>query len=62
MRDKTRIDSICNKLAEIWKSKCPDWRLAQLFCNLQKAYESDLFYDEDDKLIVKLEAMLGEDC
>lgn len=59
MRDPNRINVICEKLAELW-ALVPDWRLGQLFNNLQRAERSDLFYMEDDKLIDRLRAMLTE--
>ena len=35
--------------------KVPDWRLGQLFCNLQSAAGNDLFYVEDDEFVELLE-------
>lgn len=57
MRDASRIDVVCDELKKIWK-RVPDWRLMQLFCNLQKACGSDLFYAEDDRLIELLDRYL----
>ena len=50
MRDPNRIDTILKQLGDIWK-QVPDWRLGQLFCNLQRYEDSDLFFYEDQKLI-----------
>ena len=50
MRDINRIDDVLKTLSECWK-KYPDWRLGQLFCNLQRAAGQDLFYLEDDQMI-----------
>jgi len=58
MRDIKRIDKICELLAEYWKI-VPDWRLSQLFCNLQRFAGNDLFYYEDDELMSKLSEMLS---
>lgn len=50
MRDPKRIDKVLAALKESWE-KVPDWRLTQLFCNLQSAAGNDLFYVEDDKFV-----------
>ena len=50
MRNIKRIDNVLAALKENWE-KVPDWRLGQLFCNLQSAAGNDLFYVEDDKFI-----------
>ena len=50
MRDISRIDDVLKTLGKCWK-KYPDWRLGQLFCNLQRAAGQDLFYLEDDQMI-----------
>lgn len=50
MRDPDRINDVLTVLKECWK-KYPDWRLGQLFCNLQRATGTDLFYIEDNKMI-----------
>ena len=34
MRDKARIRVFCDKLADIWESKCPDWRFGQMMMNV----------------------------
>ena len=54
MRDINRIDEVLAALKENWE-KVPDWRLGQLFCNLQSAAGNDLFYVEDDKFVELLE-------
>lgn len=59
MRDPGRIYKICNALAEQW-SRVPDWRLAQLFDNLQRYNDSDLFYEEDEEIIEMLKIMLDK--
>ena len=61
MRDVNRIDKICNELATIWK-EIPDWRLGQLFVNLQRWEGYDLFFLEDEDLIQELkDFILGEE-
>lgn len=50
MRNPDRIDKVLEVLGACWK-KYPDWRLGQLFCNLQRATGTDLFYLEDNKMI-----------
>ena len=47
MRDPNRIYKVCYALAEQW-SRVPDWRLTQLFNNLQRYDDSDLFYLEEE--------------
>jgi len=53
-----RIYPFCNKLAQLWLTKCPDWRFSQLVCNF---LESDLFndkisfYTEDEEFLTLLE-------
>ena len=51
MRDPARIDRICGKLAEAWKT-VPDWRLMQFICNIQRDFGSDCFYKEDEQIEV----------
>ena len=50
VRDPNRIDIILKQLGDVWK-QVPDWRLGQLFCNLQRYEDSDLFFYEDQELI-----------
>lgn len=54
MRDVNRIDGMCARLAEAWK-QLPDWRLAQLLCNVQRALKSDGFYMEDEDFMSVVE-------
>ena len=58
MRSPDRIDNILRKLGDLWK-RVPDWRLGQLFNNVQKAEDDDLFYYEDDDLIDIIEDFLN---
>ncbi len=59
MRDINRIDEILADLGEQWK-RIPDWRLGQLFNNLQRYENSDLFYIEDKKFITELKKFLDD--
>ena len=55
MRDPNRIYKFCNQLAEIWTTKCPDWRFGQLIENFKRYIGvQDLFFIEDDKLEEKI--------
>jgi hypothetical protein len=59
MRDPNRIYKICHALAEQW-SRVPDWRLTQLFNNLQRYDDSDLYYLEEDEFLERLKIMLDK--
>ena len=56
MRRKDRIDSIINRLEDIWL-EFPDLRLGQLLLNVSK--DPELYYLEDETLIEKLEGFYG---
>ena len=58
MRDPNRIDGILEELKELWK-KVPDWRLSQLFCNVQRNEGYDQYYYEDEELINAIKNFLG---
>ena len=51
MRNTKRIKKFCNELANIWETKCPDWRFFQLISNVSSSIKSDPFFIEDDKAI-----------
>ena len=55
MRDKKRIKPFCDKLAEIWESKCPDWRFGQFMVNVLGSQTRDPFFPEDDEMIELIE-------
>lgn len=59
MRDINRIDKILAEISDEWK-RVPDWRLGQLFNNLQRYKQSDLFYVEDDKFVLILKEFLDD--
>ncbi len=58
MRDANRIDQVLKEIGEEWK-KIPDWRLGQLFVNLQSWTGHDMFYYEDDRLINALKQFIS---
>lgn len=51
MRDIRRINKVLLEIRNLWEDNVPDWRLTQLFCNLQDYKGSDLFYVEDEELV-----------
>lgn len=54
MRDIKRIRKFCNELADIWETKCPDWRFSQLVLNVMesdKMSSTTPFYVEDDEMM-----------
>lgn len=54
MRDPNRIYKFCSQLAEIWATKCPDWRFGQLVLNIMESSEVNKhipFYIEDDEMM-----------
>lgn len=54
MRDIKRIRQFCNELADIWETKCPDWRFSQLVLNVMESDEMENtipFYVEDDEMM-----------
>lgn len=50
MRDLSRIDCVLAEIKTVWQ-KVPDWRFMQLMCNLQRMFDSDMFYIEDDRFV-----------
>lgn len=56
MRDPKRIDDFCNKLAEIWKKNCSDWRFSQLIINVFGSFTFDPWFYEEDKMMECIEA------
>lgn len=59
MRDTERIDKILAAIGKEWK-KVPDWRLGQLFCNLQRFVGSDMFYKEDEDFVKALQTYFND--
>ena len=58
MRDVNRIDKILTEVGDLWK-QIPDWRLGQLFVNLQRFEGHDLFYYEDERLVAALKQFIN---
>ncbi|MDX1279448.1 hypothetical protein [Oceanihabitans sediminis] len=63
-RDPKRIEEILRKIGYLWM-KTPDWRFFQLLYNHgllimsdKPGYIRDPFYDEDDKLLKRLDTIL----
>lgn len=56
MRDPKRIRKFCNELAELWETKCPDWRFGQVVAYVASKY-GDPFYTEDEDLINQLKKL-----
>jgi len=50
MRDVNRIDPFLQKIGEIWKTECPDWRFGQLIFNLLIEYGVPFYWEEEDFL------------
>ena len=57
MRADSRIDNICQQLAQLWH-QLPDWRLAQLMSNV--FFTKDCFYMEDQDFIDYIERFIKE--
>ena len=58
MRDPNRIDPFMERLGNLWKTQCPDWRFGQLMFNatrVMKSHGTDIFYMEDDELLAYFE-------
>ena len=54
MRDPKRIQAFCNRLARAWET-VPDLRFGQIVALIQSDGCGDGFYDEDDKMIERIE-------
>lgn len=52
LRDVKRLDSFYDELKKIHKEHFPDWRFAQLWNNFVATYRTDMFYCEDDRLLL----------
>ena len=59
MRDRERIERICNKLKEAW-SKVPDQRFGQFISNyiFSDYRERDMFFPEDDRTEENIDKLL----
>ena len=54
MRDPKRIQAFCNRLARAWET-VPDLRFGQIINIVLSDGRGDGFYDEDDKMIERIE-------
>lgn len=52
MRDPNRLDTFYDELKKIHKEHFCDWRFAQLWNNFVATYKTDMFYCEDDRLLL----------
>ena len=59
MREKARIERICNLIKEIW-SKCPDQRFLQLLINGGVIPNGNHWFVEDDEFEEVLKKTLQE--
>lgn len=50
MRDPKRLKTAYEAIREIHETHFPDWRMGQLWMNLEREY-GDLFYFEDDRMV-----------
>lgn len=57
MRDAERLNKFYDRLKELHKKYCPDWRFGQLMVNLADEM-GDPFYWEEDKFLEILEGYL----
>ena len=57
MRDPKRIHKLCNQLADLWLSECPDMRFGQLMTYVMSKCD-DIFYVEDDVLADRLKEII----
>lgn len=64
MRDLNRLDTFYNELKEKHKNNIPDWRFGQFMMNFilwhQIHYKSDIFYLEENDLIMRVEEYINE--
>lgn len=56
-RDSKRIDRVCALIANIW-GKYPQLRLGQLLVNIDKRFETNPFFIEDDEAEAAMKKVL----
>lgn len=65
MRDAYRIDGFMDCVGELWKAYAPDMRFGQLMISFnawhEQHYHRDIFYLEEDELLMRLKEFLGPD-
>ena len=54
MRDPDRLQFYYDRLEELHKEYCPDWRIPQFIMNFLQWYGQDPFYLEDNRFIEKV--------
>src|SRR4051812_16281087 len=57
MRDPERIDLVLERLGHLWRA-LPDWRLSQVIVNALDVTAPQVFYAEDDRLLVGLQRLI----
>lgn len=57
MRDPNLIYKLCDQLAALWLSECPDMRFGQLMVYVMSKCD-DIFYVEDDILAERLKEII----
>lgn len=55
MRDPNRIDDFMQRLHDIWKQECPDWRFGQMIFNVFNQLDFDPFMIEDNQMLYEFE-------
>lgn len=55
MRNPDRIDEFMQRLHDIWKQECPDWRFGQLIFNVFNQLDFDPFMMEDNQMLYEFE-------
>lgn len=64
MRDPNRLDNFYEKLKELHKTYCPDWRFGQLIINFinwhYNIYKADPFYIEENECLDRFEKMIKQ--
>ena len=65
MRDPNRLDGFYDELKKMHKECVPDWRFGQLCSNffgwLMQEKNRDLFFPEEDEMLICLKEYLKED-
>lgn len=65
MRDASRIDEFMDRVGELWGTHAQDMRFGQLMICFnawhERHYRRDIFYLEEDELLMRLKEFLGPD-
>lgn len=54
MRDPERLQFYYDRLEELHKQYCPDWRISQFLMNFLQWFGMDPYYLEDNRFIEKV--------